>query len=197
MPKRVNTHLVMALVAAMATATPIYAQLDDPTAPQAIFEMVEAGELDVKDALSKMEDLPDGQNDPLALSVHGTLMTMRAAEQWLPYNKLKSVNEGLELLDQATLGVDTTSDDFLSVYMYAAVANAAVPGFLDRADFARQYFDAIKSHPTFEASDAEVKARVYAWLARLEGPETATGSDWVELAMALDVATAEDILDME
>ena len=94
----------------------------------------------------------------------------------------------LELLDQATDRIEASDDDFLRVYMYAAVANAAVPGFLDRADFARRYFDAVREHEDFGAMEPRTRASVYAWLARLEGLDTGAGEALLAQAEALDQA---------
>lgn len=197
MSNPLNGLLAACLAAALFAAAPVAALGDAPATPQQVFDRVEAGHLKVTDALDALEDLDHDPGDPMALAVRGTLMTMRAAEEWLPYNKLRSVNAGLELLDQATAGIEPSHDDFLRVYTFAAVANAAVPAFLDRADFARRYFDAVRGHPQFGAMEPQAQARILAWLARLEGPETGAGGALLAQARALDAAVADAVLTRE
>ncbi|WP_349368692.1 hypothetical protein [Salinarimonas sp.] len=197
MPRPLDRLVAICLATALLAAAPANAQDEASATPQAVFERVEAGDMSIADALDTLEDLPQSRSDPLSLAVRGTLLTMRAAEEWLPYNKLRSVNAGLELLDQAAARIDASHDDFLRVTMYAAVANAAVPGFLDRADFAKRYFNAVKEHASFDGMEAHTRASVYAWLARLEGTDTGAGEALLAQAKALDPAAADAIVNRE
>ena len=197
MPRPLNGLLAMCLATALLAGNPALAQDAPSASPQEIFERVEAGDVGIAEALETLEDLPRSGSDPLSLAVRGTLLTMRAAEEWLPYAKLRSVNAGLELLDQAAARIEASDDDFLRVYMYAAVANAAVPGFLDRADFARRYFDAVMGHEHFGTMEPHARASVYAWLARLEGTDDGAAEALLAQARALDPAVAEAIVNRE
>lgn len=194
MPRPLNGLVAICLATVLLAAAPASARDDAPATPQAIFERVEAGDMSIGDALASLENMRETQSDPLSMAVRGTLLTMRAADEWMPFNQLRFVNNGLELLDQAAAGIDASDADFLRVFMYAAIANAAVPRFLDRADFARRYFKAVKEHEQFEAMEPYARARVYAWLARLEGTDTGNGEALLARAHALDPAIADEIV---
>lgn len=178
----------------LAFSSPVWADKAAQDQANDIFQAARADKIGLKDAISQITALPGGQTDPVLVSFHGSLLTMRADEAWLPFRKLSFVNEGLDLLDQAAGAIKPDQDGYLRVYMTAALTNANVPGFLDRKDFANQYFTRVAAHRNFPNMHPRDRATVLAWRARLVGVSTAEGTAFAQEAQTLDAATASAIL---
>ena len=188
---------ILAICTMLAFACSPVAGLASIQDAQTAYNQARDGQLDISDALEIVRAEPDLNTSPVLLAYQGSLVAMSAADYWLPFRRLKYVNEGLDLLDQAASGTDPERSDFFEVMLIVAITNASVPGFLDRAEFAQRYFAQIGAHPKFGELDADLQATVFAWQARLTGQGSADYAALRAKALAADETAALEVLEKE
>lgn len=78
----------------------------------------------------------------VAMAYYGSAVTMQGRDAFLPWNKMKYVNDGVGKLDKAVM-LDSTN---LRVRMVRGVNSVNLPGFLNRRPFALRDFAFILTH---------------------------------------------------
>jgi len=78
----------------------------------------------------------------VAMAYYGSAVTMQGRHTFLPWNKMKYVNEGIGKLDKAVM-LDSTN---LRVRMVRGVNSVNLPGFLNRRPFALRDFAFVVAH---------------------------------------------------
>lgn len=136
---------------------------------------VDANRLDA--AVAALRSLPaDPQRQPLRLACLGSAMAMQGKAAWMPWNKLKFTEQGLDQLDAALAmlkpehaavlvrGVPLT----LHTRLVAAATFVAVPdGLFHRRADGRKQLAALRADPLLAAAPAAFRAEVAAAEARL------------------------------
>ncbi len=155
----VHRRQALALLLAMACATPGLARADDAlAAAHQAFARATAGDASqIEPAASAFDRLSQAQpGDPVLLAYAGAAEAMRATTTWLPWRKLRHADDGLARLDKALALVQGGS---------GAAANpgpAGVPAALETRFIAASTFLALPSmfnrHARGEALLAQVQA---------------------------------------
>ncbi|MGH7597291.1 MAG: tetratricopeptide repeat protein [bacterium] len=78
----------------------------------------------------------------VAMAFYGSAVTMQGRDAFLPWNKMKYVNEGIGKLDKAVM-LDSTN---LRVRMVRGMNSVKLPDFLNRRPFALRDFAFIVAH---------------------------------------------------
>lgn len=96
----------------------------------------------------------------LALAYHGSLMTLKARDASMPWNKLKYTKEGFLLLDRAI----ALEPENLEARLVRAMNSYQVPEFMGRLETAISDFKFILAQPAFATWPAESKAYAHFYL---------------------------------
>ena len=174
-----------------------FAQSDIHKNAYDILAKAQSGEIESSQAIDEIEKIPNVDSDPTLLTIHGSLLATAAAQASSFFTRMNYGNKSLELLEKAVELTPSDYSDFFTVYMTAALVNAAVPSFVGRGRYARKYFEAIATHPDFADLEAKNRAITYAWLARYAGVQTADGQNFADKARKADTKAAEEILAQE
>lgn len=168
---------------------------------QYITAVAERGDA-VQVALGTAESmLSNNPQDAVAKAYKGSLLTIVGAESLMPWNKLKYVNIGLELMDEA---MDTTEDTArrdlpadLEVLMVSGFTNARMPEMFKREPLARQNISLLISHPEFGLLEPNLRAQalaIAAAYAHKDGNDQ-TAASLMEQASAADPDVARSVYD--
>jgi hypothetical protein len=176
-------HLVSTAMLAFALAlSPAWA---DPagefvTARTLFKQASEKGE-GVKPALRAFEALSatPSPHGPLYLAYLGAARSIEGRDAWMPWNKLKLTERGLDTLDKALKGLEPRHDQVMmegnpvsiEVRLVAVSTFFAVPDLFKRSDQARKILREAMASPAFPAAAAEVRARLYRQSAAIAGRE--------------------------
>jgi tetratricopeptide (TPR) repeat protein len=104
----------------------------------------------------------------VAMAFYGSAVTMQGRDAFLPWNKMKYVNEGIGKLDKAVM-LDSTN---LRVRMVRGVNSINLPDFLNRRPFALRDFAFIAAHadsPNLDKSDCVQTYYFYGLTLKQEG----------------------------
>ncbi len=139
--------------------------------------------------------------DSVALAYKGSLLTMVGGDALMPWNKLKYVNVGLELLDEAVAkssGAPSHGlDAELEIFMVAGFTNARLPAMFKREPLARQNISRLIAHPHFEDLPANLRAQalsIAAAYAMKDGHEDSAKALF-EQAKTADAKVAQSVYD--
>lgn len=140
--------------------------------------------------------------DGRAMTYQGSLATMKARESVLPWRKLGSLNQGVDLMDEGVSAVLKDRESVgsrveIEVRMVRGITSARIPKLFGRGSVARSDFLSVIANPHFNGLNNVNKATVYVWLAVLAHRQN-DGSgfnDWLSKARSADAATAISILE--
>jgi hypothetical protein len=117
-------------------------------------------------AMSAAESILTTHPDhPLATAYKGSLLTLTAAESWLPWAKLRYVNAGIDTMDDAIVKAQSVRDGAGSraeVFVICGLTDAALPSMFRRGPNARKEIETAITLPDFANIDAPTQARVLA-----------------------------------
>ncbi len=121
----------------------------------------------VQKALGTVEAiLRSNPNDTVAMAYKGSLLTIVCGEALLPWNELKYVNVGLELIDKALATVATASSHELfaeiEILMVAGFTNSRLPAMFKREPMARQNISRLIAHESFKDLQSKLQAQALA-----------------------------------
>ena len=145
------------------------------------FDAARADATHLDAAIAALRDLPsDPQRQPLAAACLGSAMAMQGKAAWMPWNKMKFTEQGLDQLDAALAmlkpehagvlvrGVPVS----LHTRLVAAATFVAVPnGLFHRRADGRKQLAALRADPLLAAAPAAFRAEVEATEARLKEAE--------------------------
>lgn len=141
------------------------------------FDAARADEKRLDAAVAALRALPaDAQRQPLLFACLGSAMALQGKAAWMPWNKLKYTEQGLDQLDAALAmlkpehgavqvrGVSVA----LQTRLVAAATFVAVPdGLFHRRADGRKLLAALRADPLLTATPASFRAEVDATEARL------------------------------
>jgi len=142
---------------------------------------VDGNKKQVRDAKQHFKTLSvSGPNNALIQTYIGSLESLMATHVYMPWNKMKHVELGSELMDEAIEEIDETHDNTtiagtpLSIRMKTIAAHTyfRFPKFLNRYQDAKDLVAEIEESPLFATSSIESKNSIY--------------------QLAADIATEED-----
>lgn len=145
--------------------------------------------------------LKSNADDSVALAYKGSLLTMSGGEALMPWNKLKYVKIGLELLDDAVAqSADAPSHGLnaeLEILMVSGFTNSRLPAMFKREPLARQNISRLIMHPDFDELSGELKAQalsIAAAYASKDGNDD-SAKELLTRAKAADVKVAQSVYD--
>lgn len=145
--------------------------------------------------------LKSNPQDAVAQAYKGSLLTMVGGESLMPWNKLKYVNVGLDLMDGAVAAANGAPshglDPELEILMVAGFTNSRLPAMFKREPMARQAISRLIKHPAFTTLEPRLQAQslaIAAAYAKRDG-DAATAARLMEQATAADAATARRVFD--
>jgi hypothetical protein len=104
--------------------------------------------------------------DAVARAYKGSLLTMMGGDAWMPWNKLRYVNRGMDMLDAAVAEAKDAKDHGLDgeaeILLVAAFTNSRLPSMFNRAAAARQQIRRLIALPTFASLETSLQARALA-----------------------------------
>ncbi len=141
------------------------------------FDAARADEKRVDAAIAALRGLPaDPQRQPLQVASLGSALTLQGKAAWMPWNKMKFTEQGLDQIDAALAmlkpehatvvvrGVPVS----LQTRLVAAATFVAVPdGLFHRRADGRKQLAALRTDPLLAAAPAAFRAEVEAAEARL------------------------------
>lgn len=129
-------------------------------------------------AISAFQALPpDTQKQPLYSAYIGSALTLKGKAAWMPWNKLRYPEQGLDQLDQALATLKPEHDKVLvrdvavslQTRLVAAATFVALPdGIFHRRAQGAKLLAALRADPLLAAAPATFKAEVAAAEARLQ-----------------------------
>ena len=104
-------------------------------------------------------------HDPLASAYKGSLLTVMGGAAVLPWNRIRYVNVGLDLMDEALAKLETAAYGpalEAEMLMVCGATNASVPTTFERERLARQQIAALVDHAGFGLLDRCCQAHALA-----------------------------------
>ena len=113
--------------------------------------------------------LTEQPGHPLYLAYLGSSHTLKGRAAWMPWNKLKYVEQGLHFIDKGLAQLKPEHDHMLlrgvpvsiETRLVTITTFFSIPGFFNRFDSAKELLQSSLADPTFAASPPEVQARIY------------------------------------
>ncbi len=93
----------------------------------------------IDQAIAVFEKLQQDQDKGLALTYIGALTALRGKHAFLPQNKLKWTNKGLEIMDK---GIEASPENIEALFIHSSTCYY-LPFFFHRADQAQENFNKI------------------------------------------------------
>ncbi|MEK6748748.1 MAG: hypothetical protein AABY83_06025 [Pseudomonadota bacterium] len=138
--------------------------------------------------------------DGRAMTYRGSLAAMIARESILPWRKLSSLKEGIDLMDDGVAAVvaerqSASTRMEIEVRMVRGTTSARIPKLFGRGSTARADFKAVINHPLFSSISPAHQASAYAWLAVLTAREndTSNSQTYLQKARLANADTANTI----
>lgn len=168
-------------------------------ARQAYFD-ARGGGRDLDGAVAIIDSvLQTNTENSMAQVYKGSLRTMQAGKAIAPWQKMRYMAEGLELLDKGmaqmgSLTAKMPGDILLEALLISGITNASIPRSYGRVSVAKRDLTSAVAMADFSRLPAKTKATVYAWLSVLLRSEQAGQAQrYMELARSLDRASADEI----
>lgn len=145
--------------------------------------------------------LKSNPNDAVAKAYKGSLLTMVGGDSLMPWNKLKYVNVGLGLMDDALAEMQGAPshgmDVSLEILMVSGFTNSRLPDMFKRGPLARQQISRLIAHADFSTLEPRLQAQalaIAAAYAKRDGDQAKADNLMVQ-AKGLDAATARRVYD--
>lgn len=118
----------------------------------------------VNAAMAKADEILERQpNDTVALVYKGSLLTMMGGDAFMPWNKLRYVQGGIDLMDNALGTIQRFrshgADAGVEALMVAAFTNSRLPRMFKRDALARQQIAELIVHPAFGTLEYELRVQ--------------------------------------
>jgi hypothetical protein len=180
---------------------PVFADVFDAAAFQTRYVTVmEGSKQDMLSAVDYLNGiLQDDPQNPEALIYKGSILSKVASVDFLFWNKLAHVNEGIDLMARGMELMDgeqgnaIPDDRKLIMYINRGITCASIPGSFKQRDSAIHELERAKDHRHFSFVDTKTQAKVLASLSksyRGKGDKE-TAARFLQEAMAIDAVTAE------
>lgn len=118
-------------------------------------------------AIKAFTELHDANpENPLYLAYLGSAESLKGRDVWMPWNKMKWVEKGLDRIDEAVaeLPVDSAMADATNVEfstrLVAISTFLAVPDFLNRFQAGKDLYEETMAEPGLDDTPAEIQARL-------------------------------------
>jgi hypothetical protein len=171
---RFSSLAMLYAVAALLLSSALVSQAASETAfLDAIktFEQARKGEdRQIEPAIAAFEALARNEpRQPAYAAYLGSALTLKAREAWMPWNKMKYSERGLDHIDQALATLKPEHDSqmlrgvpvSLDTKLVAAATFIALPdNFFHRLSAGRKLLDQVLKHPALAAAPAEYRAEV-------------------------------------
>lgn len=108
------------------------------------------------------EVLKEKRDHVEAMAIYGSLKTIMARDAFMPWNKMKYVEQGCDLMDKAL----QLEPDNLTLRMTRALNNIQLPDFFNRITYCLEDFKYIINHPSFNHFSNATKLEVHFYYGR-------------------------------
>ncbi|MDR0642428.1 MAG: hypothetical protein LBG07_08215 [Treponema sp.] len=136
--------------------------------------VMEASKPDMRLAVDYLNGiLQDDPQNPEALIYKGSIMAKMADVEFLFWNKLAHVNEGIDLMERGMELLDggrgnaVPEDRKLIMYINRGITCASIPSAFRQRDIAIYELERAREHQYFSFVDTETQAKVLALLSKL------------------------------
>lgn len=166
------TTVIIALVSALTglSAAPTYAAQVDPAAfeqaHQQFMRALKGGSGAARDAVAAFEQLTasDPQN-PVLLAYYGSAQALVGREAWMPWNKMKFVEKGLDNVDRSLKMLAPEHDQqrlrgvpvSVETRLVAARLFLSLPKFFNRQEHGRSVVASTIATPAFESAPEAIR----------------------------------------
>lgn len=194
--------ILIASLLALSAAAPARADLAaDFASAEAVFAKAAAKDSSVTDdAVRRFEQLSaaDSPMSPLFMAYLGAAQSMQGRDAWMPWNKMRATERGLDTLEKALRRLEPRHDRELArgapvsieVRLVAATTFIAVPAMFNRYDQGKQALRDAFASPAYAAAPAEIKARLHQQAALAAGRDKNPSEEAAHLKQALEAAPA-------
>lgn len=97
-----------------------------------------------------------------ALVTYGSLKTLMGRDAFLPWNKMKYVEQGCDLMDKAV----QMAPDNVRIRITRALNNINLPSFFNRITYCLEDFEFIRKHPAFNHFNPALKQEIFYYSAK-------------------------------
>ncbi len=163
-------------------------------------QVVDKGDYDATEEAIKMFQsvLSKDPAEYRAMVYSGSLTTRLAKLAWAPWNKLKHVNGGIDMMDKGVEAVDKSNKDpqvVIESHMIRGITSARIPKQFKREAVAVADFKLIRNHPAFDKTNNESRVRVLAYSAVLSHrqEDAAGAAKFLSMARSINPEAAEQI----
>ncbi|MCH1918789.1 hypothetical protein L9G15_05015 [Shewanella sp. A3A] len=165
-----SRHLLAALLLGSMYCTSSLAVAAPSTELIAEYNQAAAGKGDMSAVLAKLTELKAQQGaDPLTLVYWGSAKTMSASNEFWPWRKYQTAEDGLSAIDKAVQLLTTSSSDERRLGLdatsltraIAAVTYTAVPKMFNRFERGYDLFITLLESPQFQAVPAQYTGWIY------------------------------------
>jgi len=103
------------------------------------------------------EVLTEDKTNAMALAYYGSLMTLMGRDAFLPWNKMKYVEQGCDKMDKAI----TIQPDNITIRMTRAMNNVNLPDFFNRIGYILEDFKYLREHQAFSSFDTSMQTEIF------------------------------------
>lgn len=142
---------------------------------RAVFMRASGGDVSATDAAeSAFRALSSARPaDPVTRAYHGAALTLQGRDAWMPWTKMKKVEQGLARIDKALAQIDVAHETAatgelspaMETRMTAIGTFLALPAMFHRLESAHALIGQVLAHPGFASLPEEHRARIHAWAA--------------------------------
>jgi hypothetical protein len=147
-----------------------------------LFQNARQGKTDrVEPAIAALQNLPRiAERQPLYAAYLGSALTLKGKAAWMPWNKMKYTDQGLDQIDQALATLKPEHDRIvvqdvpvsLNVRLVAAATFLAVPdGIFHRRANGKSQLAILRAHPLLATTPAAFRADIVALQTQLNEAE--------------------------
>lgn len=169
--QRRSHWLFIPLLWAFATALPADTTPADFLTAQTEFDRGVAGSDAALDKAYTLFEklLAEQPGHPLYLAYLGSATTLKGRAAWMPWNKMKYVEQGLHFIDKGLAQLKPEHDQVLlrdvpvsiETRLVAISTFLGIPGFFNRFDSAKELLQSSLADPAFAATPPTVQASFY------------------------------------
>lgn len=196
---RKTTFASLALLALLAAPALRAAMPADFTAAEALFQKAAANDSAATDeAVARFGKLAasDSPLAPLFLAYLGAAQAMQGRDAWMPWNKMRATERGLDTLEKAVRRLEPRHEHELArgapvaieARLVAATTFIAVPSMFNRYDLGKQTLRDALASPAYASAPAELRARLHQQAALAAARDKNPREEAAHLKQALDAA---------
>ena len=175
---------ILLLVLSMISSNAIASPTDFGRAVETYYQVLDKEDFDATEgAIRSFKSILEKNPGEYRANVYvGSLTTQLAKLAWAPWNKLKYVHEGIDLMDKGVEAVDKGTKDpqiVIESHMIRGITSSRIPKTFKRGPVAAADFKLIREHEAFSKIGAENQATALAFsavLAHRQGDEKAAAA---------------------